>query len=71
MTYHALGAKRAFPLELPGLRGGVDEAATHAHTMAMRQAAGQMAHTGDLRRRKCGSLRRNRLIFDRLEFRRQ
>jgi hypothetical protein len=30
-----------------------------AHAMAMRQAAGQMPHGGDLRRRKCGSLRLN------------
>jgi len=31
-------------VELPGLRGDVDEAATHAHAVAMRQAAGQVAN---------------------------
>jgi hypothetical protein len=43
MTYHAQGAKRAVPLELPGLRGDDDEAAAHAHAMTMRQVAGPVA----------------------------
>jgi hypothetical protein len=42
-TYRARSAKRAVPEELLGLRDDADEAATHAHAMAMRQAVGHMA----------------------------
>lgn len=42
--YRTQGTKRAVSVDLPGLRGGADEASARAHAMAIRQVVGQRAN---------------------------